>query len=239
MGENGHTCVCMAEFLHCSPETTTTLIDYTPVQKKSSKKKKERLRKCVLPTATQLDHFPRSFMPRPPTPPQFIVVPLCSCGNRQRAGGPGSAVHTHLLLPQPCFPQSCTHAGFPCSTLLLISVASLLHLLLISVSAAGPSPDSPSCEVLLRPLPPSKGQRRGDTIEFPPWSGSSLLRPSVFPFQSFLPSYRHPSHLRALWPSLSLSGETKTRRNRVGEQLPSGLHSGKVSAGCRKQKMTE
>ena len=148
-------CVCMAEFLHCSPETTTTLlIDYTPIQNKFQKKKKirkERLKKCVLPTATQLDHFPRSFMPRPPTPPQSIVVPLCSCGNRQRAGGPGSAVHTHLPLPQPCFLQSCTHEGFPCSTLLLISVASLLHWFLISVSAAGPSPDSPSCEVLLQP----------------------------------------------------------------------------------------
>lgn len=29
MGENGHRCVCMADFLHCSPETTPTLlIDY-------------------------------------------------------------------------------------------------------------------------------------------------------------------------------------------------------------------
>lgn len=29
LGENGHRCVCMADFLHCSPETTPTLlIDY-------------------------------------------------------------------------------------------------------------------------------------------------------------------------------------------------------------------
>ena len=47
-GENG-TCMCMAESLHCSPETITTLlIDYTPIQNKKlnvwrKKKKKDKL----------------------------------------------------------------------------------------------------------------------------------------------------------------------------------------------------
>ena len=37
-GENG-TCMCMAESLHCSPETITTwLIGYTPIQNKKFKK---------------------------------------------------------------------------------------------------------------------------------------------------------------------------------------------------------
>ena len=35
------TCICMAEFFHCSPETTTTLlIGYTPTQNKKFEKKK-------------------------------------------------------------------------------------------------------------------------------------------------------------------------------------------------------
>ena len=42
-----YTCICMAEFLHCSPETTTTLlIGYTPKQNKKLKvwgKKKSHL----------------------------------------------------------------------------------------------------------------------------------------------------------------------------------------------------
>ena len=28
------TCICMAESLHCSPETITLLIGYTPIQNK-------------------------------------------------------------------------------------------------------------------------------------------------------------------------------------------------------------
>ena len=38
-GENGQdTCIYMAESLHCSPETITTLlIDYTPIQNKKFK----------------------------------------------------------------------------------------------------------------------------------------------------------------------------------------------------------
>ena len=36
------TCICMAESLHCSPETLTTLlISYTPRQTKKLKKKKK------------------------------------------------------------------------------------------------------------------------------------------------------------------------------------------------------
>ena len=39
LGENMDTCVCMAESLHCSPETTKTLfIGYTPIQNKKFKK---------------------------------------------------------------------------------------------------------------------------------------------------------------------------------------------------------
>ena len=34
------TCACMAESLCCSPETTMTLIGYTPMQNKKFKKKK-------------------------------------------------------------------------------------------------------------------------------------------------------------------------------------------------------
>ena len=37
------TCICMAESLHCSPETITTLLTgYTPIQNKKFKKKKAR-----------------------------------------------------------------------------------------------------------------------------------------------------------------------------------------------------
>jgi len=37
------TCICMAEALHCSPETITTLlISYTPIQNKKFKRKKRQ-----------------------------------------------------------------------------------------------------------------------------------------------------------------------------------------------------
>ena len=38
-----NTCICMAEFLHCSPETTATLlISYIPIQNKILKFEKEK-----------------------------------------------------------------------------------------------------------------------------------------------------------------------------------------------------
>ena len=41
-GGRTDTCICMAESLHCSPETTTTLlITYTPIQNKKFKVKKK------------------------------------------------------------------------------------------------------------------------------------------------------------------------------------------------------
>ena len=40
------TCICMADSLHCSPETITTLlISYTEIQKKKLKKKKKKVGK--------------------------------------------------------------------------------------------------------------------------------------------------------------------------------------------------
>ena len=42
LGGRMDTCICMAESLHCSPETITTLlIGYSPIQNKKLKKKKE------------------------------------------------------------------------------------------------------------------------------------------------------------------------------------------------------
>lgn len=163
----------MADFLHCSPETTPTLlIDYesesevgqssptlcapvdctppcssvrvnrlypnTKRKKKFQKKKKERLRKCVLPTATQLEHYPRSFMPHPPHPnPLWLHFVPAETGSEQ---GPRSRGLPHLPLPQPCFPPSCTHAGIPGSTLVLISAASPLHLVADLSLRLGPPP---------------------------------------------------------------------------------------------------
>ena len=51
------TCICMAESLHCSPETITTLlIGYTPTQNKKFKKKK-----CVAQTqAAEEPQAPKS-----------------------------------------------------------------------------------------------------------------------------------------------------------------------------------
>ena len=118
----------------------SVLIDYTPIQKekKSSKKKKERLRKCVLPTATQLEHYPRSFMPHPPHPnPLWLHFVPAETGSEQ---GPRSRGLPHLPLPQPCFPPSCTHAGIPGSTLVLISAASPLHLVADLSLRLGPPP---------------------------------------------------------------------------------------------------
>ena len=38
------TCICMAEFLHCSPETITTLlIGYTPIQNQKLFKKENKV----------------------------------------------------------------------------------------------------------------------------------------------------------------------------------------------------
>ena len=42
------TWICMAESLHCPPETTTTfLISYTPIQNKTLLKKKKKQRKVL------------------------------------------------------------------------------------------------------------------------------------------------------------------------------------------------
>ena len=41
LGENGDTCICMAESVGCSSGTITTLlVGYTPIQNKKLKKKK-------------------------------------------------------------------------------------------------------------------------------------------------------------------------------------------------------
>ena len=47
------TCVCMAESIHCSPKTTTTLlIGYNPIQKKTFKVT-EKKKKKILHTTTK------------------------------------------------------------------------------------------------------------------------------------------------------------------------------------------
>ena len=40
--ERMDTCICMAESLHCSPETITLLTGYTPIQNKKVLKKEKR-----------------------------------------------------------------------------------------------------------------------------------------------------------------------------------------------------
>ena len=56
------TCICMAESLHCSPETITTLlIGYMPVQNKKLKKNKERLshlNKQLIPKCKRINRNP-------------------------------------------------------------------------------------------------------------------------------------------------------------------------------------
>ena len=50
-------CICKAESLHCSPETTTTLlIAYTPNKRKSSKEKNNTPQTVICPTETE--HLP-------------------------------------------------------------------------------------------------------------------------------------------------------------------------------------
>ena len=49
------TCVCMAESIHCSPKTTTTLlIGYNPIQKKTFKVT-EKKKKKILHTTTKTE----------------------------------------------------------------------------------------------------------------------------------------------------------------------------------------
>jgi len=49
LGENGCIYTCMAESLHCSPETTTTLlISYTPIQNKKFKVWEEKMYVSIL-----------------------------------------------------------------------------------------------------------------------------------------------------------------------------------------------
>ena len=159
-------CVCMAEFLHCSPQTTTTLlidyesesevaqssltvcdpVDCSPLcssvrvnplypntkKKVPKKKKKERLRKCVLPTATQLEHYSRSFMPHPPDPSLlwFHFVPA-ETGREQgpRSRGPHPPAPATGLLPSELHPHrdSRVHPGanFSASRLHLVANLSL------------------------------------------------------------------------------------------------------------------
>ena len=56
------TCICMAEALHCSPETITTLlISYTPIQNKKFKRKKKGNKFTLspsLPYFTMSKYFP-------------------------------------------------------------------------------------------------------------------------------------------------------------------------------------
>ena len=142
LGENGRTYVRMAEFLHCSPDTTTLLIDYesesevaqssptlcnpvdcsppcSPVHVNPlypNTKKKVRLRKCVLPTATQLEHYSRSFVPHPPHPSLlwFHFVPA-ETGREQgpRSRGPHPPAPATGLLPSELHPRrdSRVHPG--------------------------------------------------------------------------------------------------------------------------------
>ena len=118
----------------------SVLIDYTPIQKekKSSKKKKRKAQEMCLAyshtagTLSQIFHAPSPH----PNPLWLHFVPA-ETGSEQ---GPRSRGLPHLPLPQPCFPPSCTHAGIPGSTLVLISAASPLHLVADLSLRLGPPP---------------------------------------------------------------------------------------------------
>ena len=80
-------CICMAEFLHCSPETVTTwLISYTSIQKEKLKKKDSRLPgirgrmdTCIC-TA-------ESFHGSPETVTTWLTVHLYSCIHQYKRKG--------------------------------------------------------------------------------------------------------------------------------------------------------
>ena len=85
-------------------------------KKKKVPKKKERLRKCVLPTATQLEHYPRSFMPpHPPIPPPIPVHCGFTLFRRKLAEsrGSGAAVHPTFPCPSPASLRAAPTQGFP------------------------------------------------------------------------------------------------------------------------------
>ena len=105
------TYICVAESLHCSPETITTLlIGYMPEQNKTFKKNKEglsRLNKQLIPKWKKGKQEPNTCW-RGLRFPEVTGGPTVVCVPQQPLQVP---VHTTVLWPAQCNPSSSAQAG--------------------------------------------------------------------------------------------------------------------------------